>query len=157
MKYLSVLAFLLLLAWTWNVIHTDQAISFETHAGIQEKLAQVIQQTILNKKPNASGVRIQRLWTEPEGNDKVLANFVYTFQEPDSNGKTVTSQITGHGLLEKQTDDGSGMDRWSLKEVKTTGDSIVFEDGLMVTPGEEPAAESAVSMPSPTPAEKTDE
>lgn len=155
MKYVSVLAFLLLLAWTWNVIHTDQVISFETHAGIQEKLAQVIQQTILNKKPNATGVRIQRLWTQPEGEDKVQANFVYTFQEPDSDGKSITSQITGHGTLQKQADDGSGLDRWSLKEVKTTGDSVVFEDALLITPGDEPAApESSVTAPHP---EKTHE
>lgn len=153
MKYLSVLAFLLLLAWTWNVIHTEPAISFETHAGIQEKLAQVIQQTIVNKKPNATGVRIQRLWTEPQGADAVQAHFIYTFQEPDANGKSITSQITGHGLLQKQTDDGSGLDRWSLKEVKTTGDSITFEDGLLVTPGDEPASDSSATVPAP---EKTE-
>ena len=154
MKYLSVLAFLLLLAWTWNVIHMEPAISFETHAGIQEKLAQLIQNTLMSKKPNVSNIQIQRLWTESMGSNSVRANFVYSFQEPDLNGKTITSEITGHGLLEKQTDDGSGLDRWSLKEVKTTGDAIIFEDGLMVTPGDEPAGDNATVAPSPAPEQK---
>ena len=148
MKYLSVFAFAVLLAWTWNIIHTEHSIPFETHAGIQEKLAQLIQQTILHKKPDASHVTIQKIWTEPRGKTTVLAHFVYSFQEPDTNGKALTNQIQGQGLLEKQPDDGSGLDRWSLTKVQTTSDAVTFEDGLVVTPGEEPAApDSAVTVP----------
>lgn len=148
MKYFSVLVFAVLLAWTWNMIHHSQAISFETHAGIQEKLAQLIQQTVLQKKPDASNVHIQKIWTEPQSPDKVLAHFIYSFQEPDTGGKMLTNQIQGQGLLERQADDGSGLDRWSLTQVKTTNDAVVFEDGLLVTPGDEPAApESPVTVP----------
>ena len=147
MKYLSVFMFALLLAWTWNVIHRDAAISFETHAGIQEKLAQLIQQTVMNKRPTASKIQIQKIWTEPKGEDEVLAHFTYSFQEPDTHGKFLTNQITGQSLLQKQTDNGSGLDRWSLKDVKTTGDSVVFEEGLLVTPGDEPSHDSSVTIP----------
>jgi hypothetical protein len=149
MKYLSVLVFAILLAWTWNMIHREATISFETHAGIQEKLAQLIQQTILSKKPEASDIRIHKIWTEPETATKVLAHFIYSFQEPDTNGKSLTNQIQGEGVLEKQPDDGSGLDRWSLTQVKATSDAVTFEEGLIVTPGEEPAAESPVANPTP--------
>ena len=145
MKYLSVFMFTLLLAWTWNVIHRETAISFETHAGIQEKLALLIQQTVMNKRPSASKILIQKIWTEPKGQDEVLAHFTYSFQEPDAHGKFLTNQITGQSLLQKQTDNGSGLDRWSLKEVKTTGDAVVFEEGLLVTPGDEPNASSVTN------------
>ena len=148
MKYFSVLVFAVLLAWTWNMIHHEPAISFETHAGIQEKLAQLIQQSILRKKPDASHIHIQRIWTEPEAPTKVIAHFLYSFQEPDLNGKTLTNQIQGQGILERQPDDNSGLERWSLTQIKTTGDSVIFEEGLVVTPGEEPAPpESPMTVP----------
>lgn len=148
MKYLSLIIFVVLLAWTWNLIHREPIISFETHAGIQEKLAQLIQQTVLSKKPQATDIRIQKIWTEPQGADKVQAHFVYSFEEPDTNGKNLTNQITAQGLLEKQADDGSGLERWSLTKVQTTNDAVTFEDGLYVTPGDEPAeTDSPVTVP----------
>lgn len=145
MKYLSVLFFSLLLAWTWNVINTEQAISFETHAGIQEKLAQTIQQAVLNKKPNATHFEIVKIWTEPRGADKVVAHYVYRFQEADSEGKPSNSTIAGNVVLEHQTDDGSGMDRWRPVDTKVTSDSIVFDEPLVVTPGGEPEAPPSVT------------
>jgi len=147
MKYLSVLAFALLLGWTWSVIHSDSSISYETHAGIQEKLSQLIKQSVMNKKPGASAVRIQKIWTEPKSKDEVQAHFVYSFQEPDSNGQMITSQISGDSLLQKQPDDGSGLDRWSLKDVKTTGDAVVFQEGLLVTPDQDPSPDSSATVP----------
>lgn len=150
MKYLSLIIFVVLLAWTWNLIHREPVISFETHAGIQEKLAQLIQQTVLTKKPEATDIRIQKIWTEPQGEDKVQAHFIYSFQEPDTNGKTLTNQITADGILEKQKDDGSGLERWSLTKVQTTNDAVTFEEGLYVTPGEDPApTEGAPVTPPP--------
>jgi len=150
MKYLSLIIFVVLLAATWNMIHRDPSISFETHAGIQEKLAQLIQQTVLAKRPQATEIRIQKIWTEPQSEDRVKAHFIYSFEEPDSEGKKITNQITAEGFLEKQADDGSGLDRWNLSKVQTTNDAVTFEDGLFVTPGEEPATESPVTTPAPS-------
>ncbi len=147
MKYLSVLVFALLLAWSWTLIHSEQRISFETHAGIQEKLAQLIQQTIISKKPAASNIRIEKIWTEPQSANDVLAHFTYSFQEPDTSGKLLTNRIQGQGLLEKQPDDGSGLDHWSLKKFKTDTDSVVFEDGLHVTPGDDEAQPTMTVLP----------
>jgi len=148
MKYISVLVFAILLSVTWIVLHSEQAISFETHAGIQEKLAQLIQQTILNKKPNATDIRIRSIWTEPQGKDEVEAHFVYSFQEPDENGKMISTQIQGQGILKRQADDGSGLDRWTLNHVQATSDAVVFEEGLVVTPGDEPSSpDSALTQP----------
>lgn len=136
MKYISVFIFIGLMAWTWSVIHRESPISFETHAGIQERLAQLIYKTITEKKPEAKEVKIERVWTEPQAAEKVLAHFIYSFQESNADGKVAKSQITGQGLLEKRADDGSGLDHWSLTQVKTTSDAVQFED-LIVTPGTE--------------------
>jgi hypothetical protein len=134
MKYLGVIAFVAALTWTWNIIHSDSPVSFETHSGIQEKLAGLIQNTIKAKLPTASDVQIEKIWTELLSPGKVKAFFVYTFR--DAEGGASKTTIKGEGLLERQAEDGSGLDHWVLTKVKTTGDAIVFEDGLVVTPAD---------------------
>lgn len=142
MKYLSVLIFTGALIWSWNQIHGTPKISFETHAGIQEKLMELIVQTIKNKKPEATNVQIEKIWTEILEPNRVNAHFAYSYVENSGEG-VVTSKITGQGQLERQPDDGSGLDHWVLSQVKTSSDAIVFEDGLIVTPDGQGSTESA--------------
>lgn len=144
MKYLGVIAFVAALTWTWNIIHLDSPVSFETHSGIQEKLAGLIQETIKAKRPNASEIQIDKIWTELLTPGKVKAFFVYTFKDSESGGTSTT--IKGEGLLERQDEDGSGLDHWVLTKVKTTNDSVSFDEGLVVTPGDsKPEPDSVVA------------
>lgn len=136
MKYLALIVFAVALAWTWNIVHKDPQVSFETHSGIQEKLAVLITDTIKAKKPTATDIVVDNVWTEFVGENKVKAHFLYSFKEPSESGM-ITSQIKGDTTLERQPDDGSGLDRWQLGKVQTTSDAIVFDDGLLVTPGAE--------------------
>jgi hypothetical protein len=145
MKYISLILFTVALVWTWNLVHKEPAISFETHSGIQEKLAVLISETIKAKRPTATEVLIEKIWTEVLSPGKVKAFFVYSFKEPTQEGMT-NSQIKGEGFLERQDDDGSGNDRWVLTKVKTSSDSIQFEEATIITgsksgaPTEEPPA-----------------
>jgi hypothetical protein len=136
MKYLALIFFAVALAWTWNIVHKDPQVSFETHSGIQEKLAVLIIDTIKSKKPTATDIVVENVWTEFVGENKVKAHFLYSFKEPSEAGM-ITSQIKGETTLERQPDDGSGLDRWQLGKVQTTSDVVVFDDGLLVTPGAE--------------------
>ena len=135
MKYLSLLLFTVALVLTWKVIHKDPEITFETHSGIQEKLAAFIVDTIKVKKPQATDINIEKVWTEPTGEAQVKAFFIYSYKDTTEEG-VITTQIQGQGVLERQGLDESGADRWQLTKVQTTNDSIMFEDALIVTPGE---------------------
>lgn len=136
MKYIGVLVFAVALIWSWNLVHSPSQVSLETHSGIQQKLAELIYETIKTKKPNAQQIKIDRVWTEYVNPEKVKAFFTYSYQEDQ-----VASSIRGEGVLERQKEDASGLDKWSLTQVKTTNDTIVFEEGLLVTPDSEPIAE----------------
>lgn len=133
MKYLGVLSFIFLASWTWNIVHTDSEVNFETHSGIQLKLGALIEETIKTRKPESTDIKIEKIWTEFINKSKVKAYFIYSFKDNDQSGITSTT-IQGEGLLERQKDDGSGVDRWSLTHVRTTNDAVVFEEGLVVTP-----------------------
>ncbi len=131
-KYVSLVIFAVALAWTWNVVHNTSSISFETHSGIQERLAEFIVGTIKAKRPTASEILIQKVWTEAIAANKVKAFFVYSFKDNSESGP-VSSQIRGEGILERQPEDGTGSDRWTLTKIQTNSDAIEFADATIVT------------------------
>lgn len=141
MKYISLIVFTAALIWTWHVIHNNSGISFETHSGIQEKLAVLISETIKAKKPNSSDILIEKIWTEVLSDKKVKAFFIYSFKDSSESG-LVTSQIKGEGILERQESDDPQVDKWSLTQVKTSSDLIQFDDSTIITAGSEPAPET---------------
>lgn len=142
MKYFSVIIFAALMSWTWVVINSESLIPLETHAGIQSKVGSLIEETIRAKKPQATEIAIDGVWTEMVENShgkKIKAHFSYRFKEPTESGGITESVLKGDGLLEKQNDDESGMEKWSLSEVKTTGDAIIFHEAIMITTGDSSA------------------
>ncbi len=172
MKLLSIVVFSIALIWTWNIMHSSPNISFETHAGIQEKLAQLITDNLKIKKPTATDIRVEKVWTEVIGKNKVKAYFVYSFKDM-ATGNAVTSQISGEGVLEKQIPTANAgaetstvsqteknteknTEQWQLSQVKTSSDVVVFEDGLVVTPGETTEENPAPATGGPVPEEAKD-
>lgn len=159
MKYVSLVLFTIALAWTWNLVHTTSDISFETHSGIQEQLAILITDTIKAKKPTASEIVVQKIWTEVLSNDKVKAFFIYSFKDNSETG-IVSSEIRGNGILERKGVTTEGNDHWVLTDVHASSDAIQFEDATIVTgsassTGDTPATESPATEPTETPAPET--
>ena len=130
---LAIVAFTLAMVWTWNVIHAEAAVAFETHSGIQERLTTLIEDSIKTQKPSASDFSLNKIWTEVIADNKVKVTFAYTYRENGEAGP-VTTSIKGEGVLERQPSDGSVFDRWTLTSVVANSDALVFEEGLVVTP-----------------------
>ncbi len=133
MKYLSLIIFVALLSWTWHLVHHESPVSFETHSGIQDRMAELINTTVKAKRPSATDITVEKIWTEVIGSGKVKAFFVYSFKDSTGDSSPVSSQITGEGLLERQKPDESGKDRWILTKVQTTGDSVQFDEATLIT------------------------
>lgn len=149
MKYLSVLFFAWALIWTWNIVHSSTGLNTETHSGIQSAMAQLIQATILQKRPHARDFLIQKMRTEEREEGEVRVYFQYAFNEPDSDGQVVATQISGVASLERShSGSGEASEQWSLKNVRTTNDVISFDKGLMITPGAENSGQATVPPPS---------
>lgn len=134
-KIVSLIIFTAALFWTWNIIHSSPAIGFETHSGIQEKLAELIKETVMAKKPNAQNFKISRLWTESQSDTKVRAVFAYQFSEAVEGGEMTEQTVEGEAILFREPHEEGGPDRWTLQNVRTTSDIVTFNEGLVVTPG----------------------
>lgn len=149
-KIISLVVFTAALVWTWNVIHISPAVGFETHSGIQAKLAELIQTTLTTKKPNAKDFSITKLWTETLGENKVRANFIYKFTDVTEQGE-LEQVIEGEAVLYREPSETLNVDKWVLQSVKTTNEEVVFTEGSTITPGaEEAPAELETSQPAET-------
>jgi hypothetical protein len=135
MKYLSVVLFTVLLAWTWSIVHNSSPVAFETHAAIQTKVADIIVQKLMSAKPNVSEVTVDQIWTELVNDNNVIAHFNYRYKEPVGESGVTENKMSGTGRLTRLPDDGSGTDRWRLSDVKTSNDSVAFEEALIITSG----------------------
>lgn len=153
-KILSLVVFTVALVGTWSLIHSSTAIGFETHSGIQEKLIQLITDTVHAKKPHAKDLQITRLWTEAVDDRKVRALFTYKFSEPSDKNEVTERTIEGEVLLHREGNATDKVDKWVIQNVHTTADSLTFNEGLLITPVAEPgeAAEPLDGTPSPVPA-----
>lgn len=150
-KIVSLVIFIAALVWTWNVIHTSQAVGFETHSGIQAKLAELITQTLTTKRPQAKDLAITRLWTETLSDNKVRAVFAYKFTDVAEDGEAMEQIIEGEAVLYRDVSDQENVDKWVLQSVKTTNDIVVFTEGSTITPGEDvPAEATPAATPAPT-------
>jgi hypothetical protein len=147
-----VIVFLVLMSSTWYIINSEAAVPLETHVGIQAKLAQLLVDAVKAKKPDATNVEVDDVWTEAIGSGqpiRVKAHFTYHFSEPSAESGSVNTNVQGEAVLEKQGEDALGMDRWSLTEVKTNTNTLNFEQALVITTGTNEAPEA----PAPAPAE----
>lgn len=156
-KIVSLVIFIAALVWTWNVIHTSQAVGFETHSGIQTKLADLITQTLTSKRPHAKDLAITRLWTETLSDNKVRAVFAYKFTDVAEDGESMEQVIEGEAVLYRDISDQENVDKWVLQSVKTTNDIVIFTEGSTITPGAEevPAEAAPTATPTATPAPTT--
>lgn len=150
-KIVSLVVFIAALVWTWNVIHTSQAVGFETHSGIQVKLAELIKNTLATKKPHAKDLAITRLWTEAVGDNKVRAVFAYKFIDTAEGGEALEQVIEGEAVLHREPSEDADVDKWTLQSVKTTNDIVVFTEGSTITPGEAAPAETPTANPTEAP------
>lgn len=139
-KLVSLVVFIVALVWTWNVIHTTQAIGFETHSGIQIRMADLIQTTLAEKKPHAKDLTITRLWTETLSENKVRAVFAYKFIDLTEDGEALEQVIEGEAILHREPSEQRNIDRWVLQNVKTTSDVVIFTEGSTISPDDKEEA-----------------
>jgi hypothetical protein len=149
MKYLSLIVFALGLSWTWNIIHSRAEVPLQTHYIIQSKLREILAEAISKQKPNATQLTINSLWTESLKKDRIKAHLEYSFAEPSESG-SVKTRISAYVILQKnspEVTEADGLETWALSEVKATNDAVIFEEGLLVTPGDEPAPPESLAPP----------
>lgn len=141
-KIVSPLVLAALLIWTWQIVHTQSAIGFETHSGVQVKLAELIGNTLQAKKPEAEDLQIVKIWTAPLSDNKLQAVFTYKFTEKTEDSEKAEKLIHGEAVLYREPSEDPTLDKWILQSVRTQLESLNFTEGSVVLPEAEGASPS---------------
>lgn len=136
-KFFALMTLILTLIVSWNLIEDVPEIDFETHSGIQLKFAQMIEDALIKHRPNFQNFKIQKIWTESFGENKVKAHYQYSFFDADGESLENGAEqiIKGEAILKREnTSPLSETDTWLVEKVKTKEGTLVFQDGSLITP-----------------------
>jgi uncharacterized protein (DUF2147 family) len=151
MKILSLIVFVILLSWTWHVVHSSSPIEFETHSDIQSKMKELIESTIKSRKPDTKSVEIVKIWTRDVGDRKIQADFTYRFIETTVQNESTERVIDGQAILFRDVSDNPSLDQWTVQSLATKGDSISFSEGSTVSPSNQTGDENPSTTQSQNP------
>jgi len=134
-KIVSLIVFISAFLWTWFLFTGTNKMGIEIHAGIQSQLTQLIEDTLKAKKPYVSNFKLLKMYTEKLDDQKVKAVFSYQFDDAESDSTSeglVTQTISGEAILTKGLSENKNIQKWSIQNVKSDNQSVMFKDGLTV-------------------------
>lgn len=138
-KIISLIVLLGLMIWTWDIIHSTPAVTFETHSIMQQRLAEIIKNSVQKYRPAAQNFNLVRLWTETVNPEKVKAHFTYRFIDGEGDSKTEQT-VSGEAFLLKTSSEGNEQENWKIEKVQTSANQVIFDEGLTITPEGETTA-----------------
>lgn len=96
-KYIATAIALVLMAWTWDLAHSERDVALEQRRELEMSLEEMIVQYIKARRPGATDVIFQQLFSEDLPSSKpdmreMLVRFRYLINEPASSGE-MTEQV----------------------------------------------------------------
>lgn len=142
-KYVATAIGILLMAWTWDLAHSERDVALEQRRDIETNLEEMITQYIMAKRPTVTGVVFQQLFSEdlpisgaaPEGSKQLLVRFRYLTNEPSTSGE-MTEQVFEGSVRLKST---NGLE-WEWVDETIRSPLIRYKKGTEIrATGGEPA------------------
>lgn len=161
-KLISFVVFVGAFAWTWCLFNSQPKVNMGVHAGLQSKLAILIEDTIKTSKPHSYDFKMLSLYTQTIDENKVSAHFSYKYSEHSAEDKETSHQtVTGEAILNRSPSENPADEKWVVQSVKSDSSNIEFQEGLVIGASAEtpaptaPAASGDTTQAQPTEAPKT--
>lgn len=152
MKFLGSLFFIVLISFTWRLIHSVPSIPYAVHAELQNQIATLMQKELETKKPMAQDFAINQMWTEKISDNKVKAVFAFSYLENTEDATNLSRNTTeGEAILERKPSISSEKQTWTISSLKTSQDKIEFQNALEITAGESDSAQDSTQTEPPQP------
>lgn len=136
MKLVSFFIFVAAFVWTWSLLTTKSTIGIDIHAGIQSKLAILIQEAIKAKRPNSTNFELNKIYTEKIDDNKIKAYFAYKFVDTLEDLEKSEQTISGQAILNRSLSEDPNVQKWVIQSVKTDSNAIEFKEGLVISSDE---------------------
>lgn len=148
-KLVSFLVFTAAFIWSWFLFHSKSGVGIGVHAGIQSKLAVIIEEAIQKARPNAYNFQIITLYTKNVEENKISAYFTYRYSEKLEEKESSDQTVKGEAILNRAASEIPDEQKWIIQSVKTDQMNIEFRDGSVISSGEEPVGDAATENPAP--------
>lgn len=139
-KLVSFLVFSAAFIWSWFLFHSKSNVGVNIHAGIQSKLAVIIEDAIHNARPNAYNFQMTTLYTKNIEENKISAYFSYRFSEKLEERESSDQTVKGEAVLNRAASEIPDEQKWIIQSVKTDDMAIEFKEGSVIKSGGESAA-----------------
>ncbi len=133
MKLISFFIFVAAFVWTWSLLTSKRTIGTDVHAGIQSKLAIMIEDTIKAKRPNSSAFELTKIYTEKLDDNKIKAYFAYKFTDTLEGQEKSEQTISGQAILNRSLSEDPAVQKWIIQSVKTDSNAIEFREGTVIS------------------------
>jgi hypothetical protein len=147
-KLVSFIVFIAAFIWTWFLFNSKNDVSFEIHAGLQSKLAKMIEESVTASKPGAFDFKMQSIYTKTLNANKVSAYYKYNFSEKLQDGEVAMQTIEGEALLNRTISENQNEEKWVVQSVKTQNPTVEFQEGVIIgssTPASQDTNNTALS------------
>lgn len=132
-KLVSLLIFVIAFALSWLTFNSHSGIGIDIHAGIQSKLAMMIEDTLKTKKPNAIDFVLTKMHTEKIDDNKIKAAFSYKYNEKLEEKELAQQMISGETILSRTASEDPNIQKWIVQSIKTGASKIEFKEGTVIT------------------------
>lgn len=132
-KLVSLLIFVIAFILSWITFNTRGPISIDVHAGIQSKLALLIEDTLKTKRPNTSNFILTKMQTEKIDDNKIKAVFSYRYTEKLEESESAQQIISGEAILNRGVSEDPEVQKWIVQSIKSGSSRIEFKEGTVIT------------------------
>lgn len=142
MKYLSLVAVIIFISFTWWVSQKTQDLSVQQISKMNNMIAQYMTQTVQNQQPDITEIEFSKISTEViEPGKKMKANFKFSYMVPNASGELEKVYRKGSFLI--TSEDG---DKWTA-QIEQVGDvQVEFMEPFTITEGEDTPAPEELSQ-----------
>ncbi|MCJ8275602.1 MAG: hypothetical protein HRT44_10150 [Bdellovibrionales bacterium] len=152
MKYLSLVAVIIFISFTWWVSQKTQDLSIQQINKMNNLIEQYMTQAVQTNQPDASEIDFSSIQTQViEKGRKMRANFKFSYMEPNEQGEMQKVYRKGSFLI--VSEDG---DKWTAQIEKAEDVQVEFMQPFTITNGQD-TLDADGNPPAEQPAEEQTE
>jgi hypothetical protein len=140
-KLFGFFMFIIAFVWTWFLFNSKNSVGIDIHAGIQSKLAILIEDTIKKNKPNSMNFELLKMYTEKIDDNKMLAKFSFKYDDTMDENENTSQTLTGEAVLNKGLSENPQVQKWIVQSVKSSSSNLEFKEGLVISSDGKPDPE----------------
>lgn len=146
MKYIALLAVLLMMGWTWQMAQAEREFGVAESREMEAEIETVIRDQIMAERPGVKSVTFQKLFTEILESGRLMqVHARYTIEE-ETKGSDTTRQLM-EGLVRLKSTDGVNW-QFAGQELKSPG--LEFKNGIRIEAQDEATRASDAKTPETT-------